>query len=306
MIHKPVLIKDVLKYLNPKPNENFIDATIGQAGHALLLLEKNGPGGRVLGIDLDAWQIENSKARTIDFSRERDPALRGSKRVILVNDSYVNIKEIALKNNFKTVNGILLDLGYSSWQLENSTKGFSFQKDELLDMRYDLKNPLTARKIVNEYQENEIAEILKEYGQERFAKKIAKEIIKQRKIKKIESTFQLKNIIEKVVPAKLQYAKIHCATRSFQALRIAVNDELGNLTRVLPDAFSILSEGGRLVVISFHSLEDKIVKNFFKEKEQLQAATILTPKPIMVDEQEISLNIRSRSAKLRAIVKLSE
>ena len=300
MIHKPVLTKEVLEYLNPKPNENFIDGTVGQGGHTLLLLEKIAPNGKVLGIDLDAGQIQNSRSALTAYTD----------RTILVHDSYSNIKEIVQKNNFKPVNGILLDLGYSSWQLEQSAKGFSFLKDEALDMRYQseitndklqIPNNLTAAKIINEYPENEIERILEEYGEENFAKQIAKAIVRQREIRKIESTFQLKEIIEKTVRTG---GNIHSATRSFQALRIAVNDELGNLQKALPNALSVLSSGGRLVVISFHSLEDRIVKNFFKEQEQQGIANIVTKKPVMAQLGEVSQNPRARSAKLRAIIKI--
>ncbi|OGZ73755.1 MAG: 16S rRNA (cytosine(1402)-N(4))-methyltransferase [Candidatus Staskawiczbacteria bacterium RIFCSPLOWO2_01_FULL_38_12b] len=293
MTHIPVLTKEVLEYLDPKPNENMIDATIGEAGHALLLLEKTKPDGRVLGIDLDAKQIEHAKIQTGNFS----------KRVVLVNDSYANIKEIVQKNNVKPIFGILLDLGYSSWQIEQSTKGFSFKKDEILDMRYDLQDSLTAQKIVNEYPEREIIKILQEYGQERFAKQIAGKITEQRNIKRIQTTFQLKEIIEHAVPKKFQYGRIHCVTKSFQALRIAVNRELDNLASALPSVISVLSPGGRLVVISFHSLEDRMVKHFFKNKEKEGVIKILTPKPISAGQQEILENPRSRSAKLRAIIK---
>lgn len=307
MVHNPVLVKEVLEYLDPGQNENFVDGTVGQAGHTLFILEKNKPDGRVLGIDLDARQIENSAIKTKEFFKER---------VVLVHDSYAHIKDIIERNDFKPVNGIVLDLGYSSWQLEESTKGFSFQKDELLDMRYDLsrsqsdrgsatesgQNTTTAEKIVNEYSELGLEKILEEFGEEKYAKKIARKIIEERKIKKIESTFQLRDIIQKAVPQRF-YSHIHFATRTFQALRIAVNDELGNLTAFLPDALDCLSFGGRLVVISFHSLEDRIVKNFFKEKEKSGLVKILTPKPVIATDQEIAINPRSRSAKLRAIIK---
>ena len=302
-MHVPVLTKEVLEYLAPKPNENFIDGTVGQAGHTLLLLEKNGPNGKVLGIDLDQKQIENARLQTKSFGG----------RVILVHDSYANIKEIAGENNFKPIDGILLDLGYSSWQLEDSAKGFSFQKDEVLDMRYQseitnnksqITNNLTASEIINTYPEESIKKILEEYGEEKFAKQIAKKIIEERRKKRIQSTYQLKEIIEKAVPARFRFGRIHCATKSFQALRIAVNDELGNLERALPDAFSILSSGGRLAVISFHSLEDRIIKNFFKNTAKEGIAKELTKKPIMAADEEIRLNPRARSAKLRAIIKV--
>lgn len=291
MIHKPVLAKEVLEYLNPAPDENFIDATVGGAGHANLILEKNGPNGMVLGIDLDDRQIENSALAASQFS----------KRIILANDSYANIGDIVERKNFKPVNGILLDLGFSSWQLENSKRGFSFQKDEVLDMRYDVKSILTAEEIVNNYPEEDIKRILTDFGEEKFAKQIAKKISEQRKIKRIKSTFELKSIIQMAMPAGLRGGKINFATRTFQALRIAVNSELDNLMNFLPQAVGVLSSGGRLVVISFHSLEDRIVKNFFKKEKKIK---VLTKKPIRASAGEIFKNPRSRSAKLRAIVKI--
>ncbi len=292
-MHIPVLVKEVLEYLSPKPNENFIDGTVGQAGHAIEILKRNGPEGKVLGIDFDTSQIENSKLATDEFKG----------RLILVNDSYANIKEIVEKENFKPVHGILLDLGYSSWHIEDSQRGFSFSKNEALDMRYNLQNPVTAEKIINEYPEKEIENILKNFGEEKFARQIARQITKERKVKKIESTFDLVAIIEKSIPKKFQHGRIHCATKTFQALRIAVNRELESLEIFLPQAVEVLHKGGRLVVISFHSLEDRIVKNFFKNKEQKKVIKILTKKPIVAADREMAENPRARSAKLRAIVK---
>lgn len=181
-MHIPVLTKEVIKYLDPKPNENFIDATVGEAGHATEILSKNGPAGQVLGIDYDLEQIKNSKLNTDHLG----------KRIILVNDSYVNLREIVKKENFKPVNGILLDLGMSSWQLEKSNRGFSFSKNEILDMRYNLENILTAEKIVNEYPEDEIEKILREYGEEKLAKKITKKIVEKKKIKKNSKHIRIK------------------------------------------------------------------------------------------------------------------
>lgn len=293
IVHKPVLVKEVLQYLNPRQNENFIDATIGQGGHAIGILKSNGPQGFVLGIDLDSEQIENSKIMSKEFKG----------RVFLVNDSYVHIKEIAEKMNLKPVNGILLDLGMSSWHLEESGRGFSFKKNEPLDMRYNLQNIITAERIVNQYPQKEIEKILRDYGQEKFSRQIAREIERQRRTKKIKSTFELKSVIERAIPAKFRHGQIHCATRAFQALRIATNEELDNLKEVLPKAIELLSFGGRLVVISFHSLEDKIVKDFFKSKEKNNLFKILTRKPIVPTLKEKVNNPRSGSAKLRAIMK---
>lgn len=292
MIHKPVLVKEVLEYLSPKPNENFIDCTVGEGGHAEVILEKTGLNGKVLGIDLDQNQINNCKLNLAKFKE----------RAILVNDSYGNLKDIVEKNSFEPVNGILLDLGMSSAQLE-STRGFSFQKDQPLDMRYNNISDLTAEIIINDWQEEQIKKILEEYGEERFAKQVAKKITEERKSRRIESTFQLTDIIKKAIPAKFQNNRIHCATRTFQALRIAVNGELNNLEEVLPKIVSILEPQGRLAIISFHSLEDRLVKNFLKNKEKERNIKILTKSPITADFEELRKNSRSRSAKLRAAIK---
>ncbi len=306
MTHIPVLIKEVLQYLDPKPNENFIDCTVGEAGHAMAILEKNGPEGKVLGIDLDPQQIENCKEPYGESACWRQMKIENYKnRMILVNDSYANLQEIVEKINFKPVNGILLDLGMSSEQLENG-RGFTFLKDEPLDMRYahEIQNDLTAEYILNNYSQKEIEKFLREYGEEKFSRRIAREIIEQREIKPIKSTFQLVEVIKRAVPKRFQHGRVHCATKTFQALRIAVNSELENLKKVLPPAVSVLSPGGRLVIISFHSLEDRIVKNFFREKSKEGAVKLLLKKPAITSSEEIKLNPRSRSAKLRAVIKL--
>lgn len=302
-MHIPVLQKEVLKYLDPKPNENFVDCTIGEGGHTLAILEKNKPNGKVLGIEIDPVLYQKMRSRMVKIQN----------RLILVNDSFVNLKEIVKRENFENISGILFDLGMSSWHLEESGRGFTFLKNEPLDMRYVknlagsgilVKKDLTAERIVNEWPEEKIKKILKEYGEERFAKKIAEEIVKRRKIKKIETTFQLVEIIKKATPIWYHHKKIHFATRTFQALRIAVNDELNNLKKTLPQVLNVLNPNGRLVIISFHSLEDRIVKNFFKESFQKGLLKILTKKPIRPSEEEIKINPRSRSAKLRAGIKI--
>jgi len=300
-MHIPVLQKEVLKYLDPKPNENFIDCTIGEGGHTLAILEKNKPKGKVLGIDQDPQLCQ--KLSKFNFNR-----------LTLVNDSFANLKEIVKRERFKSVSGILFDLGISSWHLEKSGRGFSFLRSEPLDMRYSPQSPLTAEKIVNFWSKSEIEKILREYSQEKFAKKIAEEIIEARKLRPIKTTFQLTGVIKRAVPRKYQTGRIHSATRTFQALRITVNNELNNLETTLPQTLKILKPGGRLVVISFHSLEDRIVKNFYREP----ALKTLTKKPIRPQKDynppstssrlrrapEIKINPRSRSAKLRAAIKL--
>ena len=295
MVHIPVLQKEVLEYLDPKPNENFIDATIGNAGHTLTILERNIPAGKVLGIDADPEIIKNTKYSIQNTVYKN--------RVILVCDNFANLKEIVKQEKFKSVQGILFDLGMSSWHLEESGRGFSFLKNESLDMRYNPRNPLTAARIVNYYSSQEIEKILKDYGEERFAKKIAQKIIEIRKIKPIETTSQLAEIVKSATPHWYHRKKIHPATRTFQAIRIAVNDELNNLERALPQTLEILKPGGRLAVISFHSLEDRIIKNFLKEKAKENILKILTKKPIKPSLGEIKINPRSRSAKLRAAQK---
>lgn len=294
-IHTPVLKKEVLEYLNPNQSENFIDCTVGEGGHSLEILEKKGFGGKILGIDLDPHQIENGGWQAANYKD----------KFILINDSYANLAQIVERLNFRPVNGILLDLGMSSAQIEKSQKGFSFKLDQGLDMRFnDDVGYLTAEKIVNEWTKEQIIKILKDYGEEKYAKNIAQNIVEERKRGRIKTTFQLVNIIKTAVPARYHKEKIHFATRTFQALRIAVNDELENLKRVLPQAIEILSPGGRIVVISFHSLEDRIVKNFFAEFSKKGLLKILTKKPITAKRDELGKNPRSRSAKLRAATKL--
>jgi len=271
-MHIPVLKKEVLEILNPKENENFVDCTLGHMGHTLEILERIKPSGRVLGIEWDKKVYENLKPRD---------------RLILVNGSYVNLKEIIEKNDFKPVNGILFDLGLSSWHLDESGRGFSFRKDEPLDMRYDTAQELTAEHILNNYEAEEIEKILKEYGEERLAKIIARRIVKERPIK---TTAELCRLI----PRKTK------PQRTFQALRIAVNDELNNICKGLEQAVDILEPRGRIAVISFHSLEDRIVKNFFRNSDKLQ---ILTKKPIGPSEEELKDNYRSHSAKIRGAIK---
>jgi len=273
-MHVPVLKKEILKVLDPKPNENFIDCTINGGGHAEVILERIAPKGKLLGIETDKEVFEKLKSKNW-------------KRLTLINDSYTNLKKIVERSSFKPVNGILFDLGLSSWDLDESGRGFTFKKDEPLDMRYDASQKLTAEYIVNNYPYRELERIFKEYGEGRFAKIIAKKIIKERPLK---STFDLK----KLIPRKAKLAVI------FQALRIEVNDELNNIKKGLEQAEDVLEKEGRIGVISFHSLEDRIVKNFFKNNDSLKS---LTKKPIIASKQEIKDNYRSKSAKFRGAVK---
>jgi 16S rRNA (cytosine1402-N4)-methyltransferase len=293
-MHIPVLPKETIEYLNPGANNNFIDCTLGNGGHAAAILAKTAPKGRLLGIDWDGEQIENAQAKIKNFKT----------RTVLVNDNFANLKEIVEKNKFKNVKGILLDLGFSSWHVDGSGRGFTFSKKEPLDMRYNANSQLTAEKILNYWSEIDLEKIIREYGQENFSKEIAKGIIETRKLVPIKNTLQLVGIIEKFVPAVYRREKIHFATKTFQALRIAVNGELINLAKVLPQALQVLEKGGRLVVISFHSLEDTIVKNFFEIGQERGLWNILTKKPIICSQEEIIINKRARSARLRAAEKI--
>jgi len=284
-MHIPVLQNEVLKYLNPKRNENFIDCTLGGAGHTKAILDHNGPAGKVLGIDWDAQALRQIK----------------EKRLILVHENFANLKNIAADLKFHPVHGILFDLGFSSNQLEQRGRGFSFQRNEPLDMRYDTSHSMSAARILNYSSKAEIEIILKEYGEEQFAKEIAKEIIKTRSVKPITTTKQLVNVVQKATPLWYHKRKIHPATKTFQALRIATNNELENLKQGLRAAAEIVEEQGRIVVISFHSLEDRIVKEFFKERDEFIK---LTKKPVLASREEVQRNPRARGAKLRAVIKL--
>ncbi|MEM3609146.1 MAG: 16S rRNA (cytosine(1402)-N(4))-methyltransferase RsmH [Candidatus Bathyarchaeia archaeon] len=291
-VHVPVLRKEVLDFLNPKADENFVDCTIGEGGHAFAILERILPNGKLLGIDWTRELIEGLKAKAGNLN----------KNLILICDNFANLKSIVERHGFGQVSGVLFDLGLSSWHLEKSGRGFSFSRDEPLDMRF--QGGITAQEVVNTWPQKELEKILKEYGEERFAKRIASEIVQSRKKEPITSTLQLVTIVERVVPYWYQKRRIHPATKTFQALRIAVNDELNNLRRALPQAIEILKPGGRLVVISFHSLEDRIVKNFLRENARKGLLKVLTKKPVKPSAEEVKFNSRSRSARLRAAVKI--
>jgi len=297
-MHIPVLLEEVIKYLQPKPNQNFIDCTIGSGGHAFKILSLTKPNGRLLGIDLaeeSISKIEKIKKKNKDIG----------KRLILVCDNFVNLKKIVEKKNFNPVHGILLDLGLSSDLLEKSKRGFSFQRNEVLDMRYNpFKQSLTAQKIINYWQKERLLKIFREYGEEKLSKRIVEEIVRKRKKEKISTTKQLNQLIENVLIKLKIYNpkyKIKTLARIYQALRIAVNNELENLKVGLVEAVDLLKKNGRIVVISYHSLEDRIVKNYFRQCSRLK---ILTKKPILPTKIEILRNSRARSAKLRTAIKI--
>lgn len=293
-MHIPVLTDEVIEYLDPKPNKNFIDATLGNGGHTIAILKKIAPKGKVLALDLDSDAILRVK--------EKAKQAKVQTRLQMVEENFSNIAKVARASKFKPVHGILFDLGLSLDQLESSGRGFTFQKSEPLDMRYSKENQTTAEKIVNFWSKRDLEYILKEYGEEEFSKEIAQAIIQERAIKEITKTDQLVDIVRKVTPKWYSTKKIHCATKTFQALRIAVNQELENLKAGLLQSIELLENKGTIVVISFHSLEDRIVKNFFQNNSQL---LVLTKKPIVAQEKEIKENPRSRSAKLRAARKIT-
>jgi 16S rRNA (cytosine1402-N4)-methyltransferase len=295
LMHISVLKNEVIEYLNPKAGENFIDCTLGAGGHAFSILEKNAPNGMVLGIDWDNKSLEIFKNSHSEAELSRLKTAAGN---------YADIKEIAAKMNFSPINGILMDIGLSSWHFEESKRGFGFLKNETLDMRYDAGGGKTAKDLVNKMTEQELERVISEYGEERFARQIAKKIVLTRRVRELETTFELVEIIKAAIPVRGRHEKVHFATRTFQALRIAVNGELDNLIRALPEAIDVLERNGRIAVISFHSLEDRIVKNMFRQWEAEGKAEILTKKPITPSQEEIGQNPRSRSAKLRAIKKI--
>jgi len=295
-MHIPVLLKETIGYLDPKENENFIDATLGQAGHSQEILKRNGPLGKVLGIEQDQ-EILKATIETLKDSGY-------GKRIILVNDNFVNLKEIVERENFLKVKGIIMDLGVSSWHFEESGRGFTFLKDEPLIMTLDKEKGPNAKEIINSWSQEDLEKIFRDFGQERFSKRIAENIVLKRKIQPIETTFELIEIIKKSVPASYERGRINPATRIFMALRIAANKELANLENALPQGIDILEKGGKLVVISFHSLEDRLVKNIFREQEKQGTVKILTKKPVEAGSEELKINQRSRSAKLRVVQKI--
>ena len=286
-VHRPVLMKEILEYLNPQPGQNFIDCTFGGGGHSSVILEKISPDGQLLAIDA------NEQVKRLDNSNFK-----------LIIDNFVNLRQIVKTYFNNDVGGILLDLGLSSDQLEKSNKGFSFQKDEPLDMRFNKEQDWTAADILNFYSLEDIYDIFKNYGNYPYASYLSKRIFKQRKIKKFKNTSDLVDLILEVSPRRWK-DKIHPATKVFQALRIAVNKELDNLKNVLPQAVEVLAPGGRLGIISFHSLEDRIVKRYFRDhsRGEDKIINILTKKPITPSKKEVESNSRSRSAKLRVIEK---
>ncbi len=298
--HIPVLLDEVLKGLSPQPGQRLIDGTVGAGGHTQAILKATAPNGQVLGLDTDPSALDIARQRLAPYGD----------RITLVNANFVQLDAVARDYDFLPVQGILLDLGLSSMQLNAVERGFSFQSEGPLDMRYDPSGTTTAADLVNNLPQSDLADLLYHFGEERRSRAIARAIIAARPL---HSTRELADVVVRAVGGRKK-AKIHPATRTFQALRIAVNDELERLSKALPKAVTLLSPGGRLAVISFHSLEDRTVKDFFKREsrdcicppeqpictcDHRATLHIIAQKPVTASQQEISLNPRARSAKLR-------
>ena len=305
--HKSVLLDEVIESLNIKPDGYYVDGTLGGAGHALEVIKRL-KGGRLIGIDQDADAIKAATERLIDYKN----------RVIIVRDNYVNIEDILKREGIDKVDGIYVDLGVSSYQLDTADRGFTYRFDAPLDMRMDDRNELKASDIVNNYSEAELFHVIRDYGEDRFAKNIAKHIVEYRNKKKIETTFELVDIIKSAIPMKIQVTGGHPAKRTFQAIRIELNKELEVLEDSINVMIELLKPGGRLSVITFHSLEDRIVKQAFKKAESpcvcpkkfpvcvcgnKSKGRVITRKAVLPSKEELEENSRAKSAKLRVFEK---
>jgi len=288
--HISVMPAEVLDSLNIRPGGIYVDGTLGYGGHARLILERLNDTGKLVAIDRDEAAVAGARQRLKAFSRT----------CVLVNGSFRQIKEILESQSITGVDGVLLDLGISSVQLNDPQRGFSFQDNGPLDMRMDPRQPKTAADILQSYPEDELADIIFQYGEERYARRIARRIAEERSRGAISTTQQLCDIVLKALPSGRAWQKIHPATRTFQALRIAVNDELAIIRPALEDAIGALKPGGRICVIAFHSLEDRIVKQTFRETAKSGLIHLVNKKPLRPSEEEILANPRARSARLRA------
>lgn len=306
--HIPIMLKDCLDGLNINPNGIYVDGTLGGAGHSYEIAKRL-TTGKLIGIDKDIEAINASNNRLKEFSD----------KVILVQNDFKNFKHILEELNIEKVDGVLLDLGISSYQIDNADRGFSYMQDAPLDMRMNASQTLSAKQIVNEYSQEALAKILFLYGEEKYSRSIAKKIVEFRNNSPIETTLELVEIIKSGLPAKEKFKGSHPAKKTFQALRIEVNGELSELDTVLNDMVKALNKGGRLAVITFHSLEDRIVKQTFKELtlncicppdfpvcvcDHRATIKLINKKPIEASEKETKENTRSRSAKLRVIEKI--
>lgn len=306
--HKSVLLEETIEQLNIKPDGIYVDGTLGGAGHSLRIVKLLSERGKLIGIDQDEAAIKTAKHRLEPFAD----------RVSIVRSNYCMIGSVLSQLGIDRVDGILLDLGVSSYQLDTAERGFSYMEDAPLDMRMDQRCSMTAKDIVNEYSETELFHIIRDYGEDRFAKNIAKHIVNARKDKLIETTYELSEIIKGAIPAKVRATGGHPAKRTFQAIRIELNKELTVLKESLDEMIDLLNPNGRLCIITFHSLEDRIVKQNFRKNEnpctcppdfpvcvcgKQSKGKVITRKPILPSDEELEDNSRSKSAKLRVFEK---
>ena len=302
--HKSVLLEETVNGLNIKPDGIYVDGTLGGGGHAYEVCKRLSNKGRFIGIDQDAAAIEAASDRLSDFMG----------KVTIVRSNYCDMKSQLQQLGIDKVDGIVLDLGVSSYQLDTAERGFSYRVDAPMDMRMDTRQEMTARDIVNDYSEMDLFRIIRDYGEDKFAKNIAKHIVMEREKGPIETTGQLIEIIKRAIPMKFQKTAGHPAKRTFQAIRIELNRELEVLRDSLEDMIDMLNEGGRICIITFHSLEDRIVKGIYKKSENpctcpshfpvcvcgnVSKGTVITKKPILPSKEELEENSRSKSAKLR-------
>lgn len=289
-IHRSVLVDEIMGFLSPCSGGTYVDGTMGLGGHTLEILERSKPEGKVVAFEWDKDAIALAKIRLQHYEH----------RLMIIHNSFAEIIPEAKKIGIEAVDGVLVDVGLSSLQLDSGGRGFSFRKDEVLDMRMDSRRKTTAASIVNFSSETELADIFFYYGEEKQARPIAKRIVEERKRSKITSSKQLAGLVASAVPKRFHPKRIHVATKVFQALRIAVNSELENLATFLDDVVCLLKPGARFCVISFHSLEDRLVKRKFHQNKCLD---VLTSRPVMPGPEEISENPRARSARLRVAAK---
>ena len=302
--HQSVLLSECMESLNIRPDGIYVDGTLGGGGHSYEICRRLSDKGRLIGIDQDEAAIEAARARLGEFKD----------KVTIIRSNYGNMKAELTKLHITAVDGILLDLGVSSYQLDNAERGFTYREDAPLDMRMDQRQEMTARDIVNGYSESDLYRIIRDYGEDKFAKNIAKHIVSARSEKPLETTGELIQVIKAAIPMKVRAVGGHPAKRTFQAIRIELNRELDVLKDSLGDMIDLLDDGGRIAVITFHSLEDRIVKNIFKENEDAcicpkefpvcvcgrkSKGKVITRKPIVPSEEELLENKRSKSSKLR-------
>ncbi|MBI5415183.1 MAG: 16S rRNA (cytosine(1402)-N(4))-methyltransferase RsmH [Candidatus Omnitrophica bacterium] len=291
--HIPVMPQEVLEYLRPRENDVIVDCTMGLGGHALAILQKIGPHGRLIGIDRDAQSLKMVRERLMPYLDQCH----------FVQGDFRDLDRTLGGLGIRDVDGILFDLGISSFQLDNPQRGFSFQTDGPLDMRMDQNNPVSAFDVVNSFSEQEIAAILRDYGEERWHHRIARQIVRQRAVRPVATTQELRDVVVQAMPYRRGHERIHPATRTFQAIRIAVNRELESLEAALDKSLEFLKPQARIAVLAFHSLEDRIVKQKFRTWAKAGLAELIVKKPLRPGEKECLENPRARSARLRIAVK---